>query len=143
MKMIDSNLIILNVDLERDEIISTMADKMLEDGRLNDVETYVQAVYAREGEISTNLGGGVAIPHGKTDAVKVPSFGFVRLKNPIKWGDEEPVKLVFQIAVPESESNLHLELISRLARNLIYDEFKQKLIEAKSSDEILAILENL
>ena len=143
MKMIDSNLILLEAELTREELIKTMAEKMLLDGRIHDMETYMKAVYAREGEISTNLGGGVAIPHGKTDAVKIPSFGFVRLKEPISWGEEDPVKLVFQIAVPESESDLHLELISKLARRLIYDEFKEKLMNAKTADDVLMILENL
>lgn len=143
MVLIDKSLIKLNqVCKDKNEIITTLATLLNEQGRLHDMQGYIDAVHKREEEVSTNLGGAIAIPHGRCSAVKEPSLLFARLKEAIEWGDEEPVSLVFQIAVPETAGDLHLQILSKLARKLIYDEFKQSLFDAKDEDEILALLSN-
>lgn len=144
MVLIDKSLIKLHQEFKnKDEVIESLANLLNEQGRLNDVQGYIAAVNKREQEVSTNLGDAIAIPHGRCDAVKEPSLVFARLQQPIAWGDEAPVQLVFQIAVPDSAGDLHLQILAKLARKLIYDEFKQQLFDAENEEEILALLTKL
>lgn len=139
--LINKEFIQLDVDYKtKEEIILNVAQLFWENGKLNDRESYIQAVLDRENEVSTNLGDGIGLPHARTDAVKEAGLAFIRLKEPIEWGTDSPVKIVFQIAVGEDSGNLHLEILSKLARHLIYDDFKGKLFNAKDSDELLEII---
>lgn len=139
--LIDKNLIKLNAPYRtKEEVIEQVGALLGNQGRLHDTKGYIQAVNDRENEVSTNLGDGIGMPHARTDAVKEPSLVFVRLEEPIPWGDENPVRIVFQIAVPNDSGNLHLTILSKLARNLIYDEFKEKLFNVKNDEELLSII---
>lgn len=141
MMLIDENLIMLDVDYKtKDEIIEKNAYLLNELGRLNDVQGYIAAVKERESELCTNLGDGIGLPHTRTNTVKEASLIFLRLKEPILWGEEDPVKIVFQIAVGDEQGDLHLKLLSQLARKLIYDEFKEKLFCVKSKEELLSLI---
>lgn len=145
MDLININLIKLDADLKtKDEAIVFLSKLINEDGRLNDYYEFLQSVYARELEISTNLGEGIAMPHGKSNAVKESSLALAVLKKAIPWGPAtEPVKMVFQIAVPDNSDNLHLKILATLSRKLIYDDFKAQLYNAKSNQEILDVLNNV
>lgn len=141
--LINKNLIELNVSLaSKEDVIKHVASLMNKAGKLNDVEQFIQDVIDRESQISTNLGDGIGMPHARSQSVIEAGLVFLRLKDGINWeGGEGDVKLVFGIAAPESGGNLHLQILASLARKLIYDEFKQKLFNASTSDEVLALLE--
>ncbi len=140
--LIDKDLILLDEEfLTKEEIIENVGKLLGEKDRLNDVEGYIDAVKERENEVSTNLGDGIGMPHARTDCVKKSSLVFIRLKNPIQWGDESPVRIIFQIAVPDDSGNLHLKILAQLARKLIYEEFKEKIFAIESKEELLRLLE--
>ncbi|WP_433943557.1 PTS sugar transporter subunit IIA [Paenibacillus sp. SN-8-1] len=130
----------------REEIIRKMADGLQASGSVNDLEQYVQAVLAREQQSSTGIGFGVAIPHGKSAGVKKASLSFARLSEPADWEslDDQPVSMVFMIAVPaENVGNEHLKILVALSRKLIHEEFRQQLLNAKSEDEVIEIVKNI
>ena len=113
--LITKELIVLDLDLSsKEDVIKAMARVIEEQGRLYDYNNYVKQVFARENNFSTAIGFEVAIPHGKTDSVKNASLAFARLKNEIQWSDEEKVKYVFLIAVPETEAgDTHLKILAQ------------------------------
>lgn len=141
--LINENLIMLDAEFNsKDDAIESIAKLFETNGNLNDLEGYIQAVKKRESEISTNLGDGIGMPHARTNTVKEAGLAFARLKKPIQWdGDNSPVSVIFGIAVPESGGNLHLKILAQLARNLIYDEFKQKLFKIENKEELLELIE--
>lgn len=139
--LIDENLIMLDVDYKtKEEVIQKNAELLNDLGRLNDMQGYIDAVIERENELCTNLGDGIGMPHARTSAVKEVSLIFLRLKEPIAWGEEGSVKIVFQIAVGDEQGDLHLKLLSQLARKLIYDEIKEKLFNVKDKQEVLSLI---
>ncbi|MBQ9329023.1 MAG: PTS sugar transporter subunit IIA [Solobacterium sp.] len=141
--LINKDLISINVDLKnKDEVIAHSAQLMFNAGKLNDLEGYRKAVYEREAEISTNLGDGIAMPHARTSFVNEPGLVFMRLKEEIPWeGGDQPIRLVFGIAAPETGGDIHLKILAKLARQLIYDDFKQKLFTIDNEDDLLALIE--
>lgn len=145
--IINENLIILDLELEnRKEIIKKLATLIKDNGNLSSYDEYVQSVLNREKQTSTGVGRGISIPHGKSKGVKEPAVAFARLKRKIDWEsfDDEGVKLVFLLAVPEeSESNQHLKILSTLSRNLLNDEFKENLLVAKDKEEVNSIIQNI
>lgn len=132
MDLINEDLIIPELDLiDKEEIIITMSNLMKKNDRLISLEEYVEQVLKREEIDVTAVGNGVAIPHGKTDSVKIPTLVFAKTKELVKWGDEEDdlVNLIFMIAVPESaDLNEHLKLLAALSRKLINDDFRKGLL---------------
>lgn len=141
--LITKDMISINAELNnKDEIISCVAELMDTAGKLSDKEGYKEAVYEREAEISTNLGDGIAMPHARTPFVKEPGLVFLRLKEAVAWeGGDQPIHLVFGIAAPESGGDIHLKILAKLARKLIYDEFKEKLFTIDNKEDLLALLE--
>lgn len=141
--VIDKDLILLDLTGDKETIISTLAKKAFDQGRLEDVQEYVQAVLKREKEYSTALGYEVAIPHGQTDTVKDPFVVFGRVKDPIIW-DSNSVRLIFMIGVPEhNKDKIHMKILANISRKLIDDSFRQSLIDAKDEKEIYEILSQI
>ena len=141
--LINKELILIDADLkDKNEVIRCVGKLMDDAGKLNDEEGYIKAVFDREAEISTNLGDRIAMPHARTACVKEPGLAFIRLKDEIEWeGGNGPVKLIFGIAAPETGGDIHLKILAKLARKLIYDDFKEKLFNVGSEEELLALLE--
>ena len=142
--LIDENLVVLDAECKnKTEVIELIASAFSENGKLNDKEDYIKAVYDREAQISTNMGDGIGMPHALDRSVKEVGLAFLRLKDAIVWDEEtkeNPVKIVFGIAVPESGGDTHLRIIAKLARKLIYDEFKEKLFQVKDKKELLDLI---
>ena len=117
---------------------------MNDTGRLNDKEAYKEAVLARESLSTTGIGDNIAIPHAKTTAVKEAGLSAMILADGIDYDslDGEPAKLFFMIAAPEGENNLHLDVLARLSMMLMDPEFKEQLINAKSVDEFLSLIDS-
>lgn len=145
--IINKNLIILDLSLkDKEEVIKKLAALIENNGNLNSYDEYVKSVLERENQTSTGVGREIAIPHGKSTAVKKPAVAFARLESPINWEsfDDKGVKLVFLLAVPEeSKSNQHLKILSTLSRNLLNDEFKNDLLMAQKEQEVNSIIQNI
>lgn len=147
MEIINENLIIPKSELtDKEEIIKMMAQLMLENDRLTDLDIYVNEVLERESLGATAVGHGVGIPHGKTDAVKVPTLAFAKTKELVKWGadDEDLVNLIFMIAVPASAaSDEHLKILAALSRKLLNEDFRNKLLSTDDRGELNDILQSV
>lgn len=121
-----------------------MAVELMEkSGKLMDVEQYRAQVYAREEESTTGIGEGIAIPHGKCDAVKTPGLAAMVIKNGVDYDslDGEPVTLLFLIAAPNTKDNVHLDVLSKLSVMLMDENFTTSLRNAKSVEEFLQIID--
>lgn len=122
-----------------DQVVALMA----ESGKINDEEAYRKQVYAREEESTTGIGEGIAIPHGKCDAVDRPGLAAMVVKDGVDFDalDGEPVTLIFLIAAPNTEDNVHLDVLSKLSVLMMDEEFSDSLRNAKSPDEFLEIID--
>jgi PTS system fructose-specific IIA component len=141
-KIITRDLIVLDLESScKEEVIKDMAKLIEAQERLYDLEGYMKQVYKREETFPTAIGFEVAIPHGKTDTVKKPTVAFARLKNEVKWSDEENVRYIFLIAVPETEAgDMHLQILAQLSRKIMREEFRDQLKSSSEIDELLEIL---
>ena len=118
------------------EAIEKMVELMAAGGNLADVEAYKKGVFAREEESTTGMGEGIAIPHAKTSAVKAPGLAAMVVKDGVDYDslDGEPAKLIFLIAAPNTEDNVHLEVLSRLSMLLMDPDFRTGLMNAENVD---------
>lgn len=135
----------INLNLKgqtKQEIIDEMVEILYQGGKLNDKEEYKKAILAREAQSSTGLEEGIAIPHAKASAVKIPSIAFGLSKNGVDYEslDGEPSKLFFMIAAPANASDTHIEILSKLTTMLLDDEIREKLLEVKTEQEVIDIL---
>lgn len=106
-----------------------------------DKEAYVADVLKREEGAPTSIGFLIATPHAKSVHVKEPSLAFARLKDPVQWADEE-VQMVFQIAVPDPEQgDRHLEILAKLSRKIIHDDFRDQLMKVTKEKEVLELVQ--
>jgi len=146
-KLIEIDLVDLNVKAkDKKEAILALAEHLDKAERLNDKAEYVKCVIAREELSTTGIGFGVAIPHGKTDAVKIPSLCFGRCTEKLDWQslDENPVEAIFLIAVPEEAAkDEHLRILAALARKLMNEDFREELSKIQDKEEIVKLLEGL
>jgi len=131
------------LDIEADDqwaVIETLADLLDADGRLSDRDSYVQAVYAREKDTGgTAMGMGIAIPHAKSSGVRTAGVAFGRPRAPLAYGEEE-ADLIFMIAAPEGEHNLHVKVLQQLARRLMHENFREGLRGARSPEEVVDLM---
>lgn len=128
----------------KDEVIEEMASLLEKDGTLTDKETFKKAIYEREAMSTTGMGMGIAIPHAKTNAVKIPRVAVGISKEGFDFASEdgEPAHLVFMIATNENGGDLHLKTLAELSGKLMHEEFTDSLMNAKSREEIVRLLEN-
>ena len=124
--------------------LDQMVELMDASGKLRDKETYRQGVYAREQEGSTGIGEGIAIPHCKSDAVIKPGLAAMVVKDGVEFEslDGQPAHLFFLIAAPNTEDNVHLDVLSRLSVLLMDEDFTNKLRQATSVSEFKQIIED-
>lgn len=125
------------------EALDMVVDLMVRSGKVNDVEGYRKLVYAREEESTTGIGEGIAIPHGKGDAVDCPGLAAMVVKDGVDFEslDEEPATLFFLIAAPNTEDNVHLDVLSKLSMMLMDPEFTESLRNAGTAEEFLEIID--
>lgn len=141
--LLSEKAIELNVKAkDKNDIINKMAELMLKTGRITDVNEYKELVFKREEEGSTGVGEGIAIPHGKGNCVTEPGLVAMVVPEGVEYNalDGKPVNLLFMIAAPDTNSNVHLDVLSRLSTMLMDADFKNKLISAKSKKEFLEII---
>lgn len=127
----------------KDEAIKELIQILYDDDKIIDKEKFREAVLKREQEFSTGIGMGIAIPHGKSKAVKEPSIAFGRSNKGINYEsmDDKPAHLFFLIAVPEESSDIHLRALSEISRKLMHTEIREKLFKAQSFEEFIEVFE--
>ncbi|MZK52105.1 PTS 2-O-a-mannosyl-D-glycerate transporter subunit IIABC [Clostridium beijerinckii] len=142
------NLILVNQNFKnKDEAIKTLIDKLYKEGKITSKEQFLKDVMEREALSSTGIEAGLAIPHGKSDAVKEASFAVALLNNTIDdWesvDESNKVKLIFLLAIPKAEAgSTHLELLAELMKRISNEKYKQLIERSKSSQELYNNLEN-
>lgn len=126
---------------EKEEIINQLVNLFIDDPRVSDIEKVRQTVIERERIMSTGVGNGFAIPHGKTDSVTEIIAGFAKTNKPIDFEalDGEPVNLIFLLVGKENMVGPHIKLLSRISRMMNKEEFRASLAAAKSAQEIYDI----
>lgn len=142
--IVDKRNIVLDLSAgTKREALEGLAGKLYESGILTDQGGFLADVLKREAEFSTGIGFGIAIPHAKSTFVKTAAVAIGRLAQAISYSeaaDEEPVDLLFMIAVPEREGNAHLKILQKLSRKIMDVKFRTQIKQASGSDEILEIL---
>ena len=126
------------------DVLNQCVDLMAKSGKIADVEKYRKCVFAREDEGTTGIGMGIAIPHCKSDAVKKAGLAAMVVKNGVDFEslDGTPAKIIFLIAAPNTEDNVHLQVLSKLSVMLMDEHFTNSLINANSVDEFLSIIDD-
>ena len=127
----------------KSEALDQIVDLMAKSGKIRDLEAYRKQVYLREEESTTGIGEGIAIPHGKCSAVERPGLAAMVVKDGVDFEslDGEPVTLIFLIAAPNTEDNVHLDVLSKLSVLMMDEEFSQSLRQAESVEQFLAIID--
>ena len=141
--LLDARSILLNASPKsKNEALDQIVDLMVKSEKINDKEAYRKQVYAREEESTTGIGEGIAIPHGKCDAVTKPGLAAMVVKDGVDFDslDGEPVTLMFLIAAPNTEDNIHLDVLSKLSVLLMNEEFTEALRNAGTVEEFMGII---
>ena len=127
----------------KNEALDAMVALMAKSGKINDVEKYRKGVYAREEEGTTGIGEGIAIPHCKSDAVSKPGLAAMVIKDGVDFDalDGGKVDLIFLIAAPNTEDNVHLDVLSKLSVLLMDENFTHGLRNAKTVEEFLSVID--
>ena len=127
----------------KEQCINELVDLMDKTGNLNNKEEYKKAILAREELSTTGIGDGIAIPHGKTSAVKKASLAAAICKKGVDYDalDGQPAHLFFMIAVPDNNDNLHLEVLARLSTILMDEAFRTSLIDCSDKEEFLRLID--
>ena len=127
----------------KEELISKMVDLMANNGNIINKEEYKRVVLEREKEGTTGIGEGIAIPHGKTDAVSKPGLSAMVVPNGVEFDslDGQPAKLIFLIAAPNTKDNVHLDVLSRLSTLLMDTRFREELLNAETPAEFMLCID--
>jgi fructose-specific phosphotransferase system IIA component len=128
---------------KKDDVINELIDLLKGDEKVLDLEEVRKCVFDREKIMSTGVGKGFAIPHGKTNSVTDIIAVFGKSKKPIEYDalDGEPVNLIFLMVGKDTLVSKHIKLLSRISRLMNNDEFREKLVKAESKEYILKIFE--
>jgi fructose-specific phosphotransferase system IIA component len=141
-EILTENMVVLGLGGDsKEEIIDSMIDVVSTSPKVVDKEKVREAILEREKIMSTGVGNGFAIPHGKTDAVSDIVAAFAVTAKPIDYHslDEKPVRLVFLLVGRDNMVGPHIKLLSRISRLMNKEEFRKRLLELKSSKEILDV----
>lgn len=127
----------------KEEAFQSISELLAKDGVVTDIDAFKRDLYYRESLGSTGIGGGVAIPHGKSLAVSRTCISVVKLKEPIAWesADGKPVQVLILFAVNDADKgNTFLRMMAQVARKLAKEETSKKLVSAKTPEELMAVL---
>lgn len=143
--LLDARSVMLNAaPSDKKQTLEQAVALMAKSGKIADEEAYRKQVFAREEESTTGIGEGIAIPHGKCDAVTKPGLAAMVIPGGVDFEslDDEPVTLLFLIAAPNTKDNVHLDVLSKLSVMLMDEEFTAKLRAARSVDEFMKIVDD-
>jgi fructose-specific phosphotransferase system IIA component len=140
--ILSTDVIAVNLDTaDKEDAIKKVIDLAAKSGKILDVAKVTNTIYEREKLVSTGVGKGFAIPHGKTDSISDVVAAFAITKEPIDFDsiDGEPVRYIFLLIGKENLLNTHIKLLSRISRLMNKDEFRERLLDAANPEEVLAI----
>lgn len=140
--ILSSDVIAVDLDTaDKDDAIKKIIELASKSGKILDKDKVTHTIFEREKLVSTGVGKGFAIPHGKTDSISDVVAAFAITKEPIDFDsiDGEPVRFIFLLIGKENLLNTHIKLLSRISRLMNKDEFREKLLDAKSPEEVLEI----
>ncbi|HAV9998402.1 TPA: PTS 2-O-a-mannosyl-D-glycerate transporter subunit IIABC [Escherichia coli] len=130
----------------REEAIHVLTQRLAALGKISSTEQFLEEVYRRESLDPTALGEGLAVPHGKTAAVKEAAFAVATLSEPLQWegvDGPEAVDLVVLLAIPPNEAGTtHMQLLTALTTRLADDEIRARIQSATTPDELLSALDD-
>lgn len=138
--LLTENFVIPNLNSDsKDDAINELLDLFINDSRVEDLEKVREAVFEREKIMSTGVGKGFAIPHGKTNVINEIIGAFGKSETPIDYDslDGEPVQLIFLLVGKENLVSAHIKLLSRISRMMNKDDFRMRLLEARTKEEII------
>lgn len=142
------DLIVLQTEFSsRDDAITALAEMLNQQGKLHDKDEFLAAVMAREAQGPTALGEGLAVPHGKSNAVKEAAYAVATLKQDLAWqgldeDEEEDVNIIFLLAIPNSEAgSTHMTLLTKLTTTLVDDDVREAALKATTVDEFMRIMD--
>lgn len=141
--LLSKNSILLNAKFtSKQQVIDKLVAVHKSVGNVSDAEKYKKGIIAREQSGTTAIGDGIAIPHAKSDAVIKPGLAAAVVPNGVDYEsmDGKPSNLIFMIAAP-MDGDLHLEVLSRLTVLLMDEDFRNRLLSAKSAKEFLAVID--
>lgn len=120
----------------KEDVLKKMVSLMVNSGKINDEQKYLNGVFKREEESTTGVGEGIAIPHCKSDAVDRPGLAAMIVPDGVEFDslDGQPVNVIFLIAAPDTKDNVHLDVLSKLSMLLMDEEFINSLKAAKNVD---------
>ncbi|MCH8612628.1 PTS sugar transporter subunit IIA [Arsenicicoccus dermatophilus] len=142
MSLITEKQVVLDLTgTDRAEATRILGQTLVAEGRVTDLDGFLEDVRRREEQMATGLPGGIAIPHCRSAHVTEPSLVFGRSREGIDWGAEDgPATLMFMIAAPEGGGEDHLKILALLARKLMRAEFKESLRRAQTPAEVVQIV---
>lgn len=146
MKFDENHILTEVVASSKEDLLDQLVQVAFQSGAVSSVDDYRTSIQSREEEISTNMGNGIAIPHGRALSVNQPFFIFAKLTQAISWNreDDSLVDLVFLLGVPQqSDASEHMRLLSRLAGRLVDDEFVSSLREVNVRQEAVKLFESI
>lgn len=144
MSLVTPHQVVLNLDTtDRTAAIRTLAETLVRDDRLADLEAFLADVQRREEQMATGLPGGIAIPHSRSRHVNAPSIVFGRSDAGIDWGAADgPARLIFLIAVPEGGASDQLAVLAQLARRLAKPSLREQLLTMTDAEAIAGLLDD-
>lgn len=140
--ILSTDVIAVNLETaDKEDAIKKVIDLGAKSNKILDIEKVSCTIFEREKLVSTGVGKGFAIPHGKTDFIEDVVAAFAITKEPIDFDsiDGEPVRFIFLLIGKENLLNTHIKLLSRISRLMNKDEFREKLLEAATPEEVLEI----
>ena len=143
--ILSTDVIEVNLEVkDKDDSLNKIIDLSAHSGKILDIKKVTETIFEREKLVSTGVGKGFAIPHGKTDSISDIVAAFVITKNPIDFDsiDGEPVRFIFLLVGKETLLNTHIKLLSRISRLMNKDEFREKLLQAATREEVLKIFKD-
>ncbi|HPK41046.1 MAG TPA: PTS sugar transporter subunit IIA [Candidatus Cloacimonadota bacterium] len=146
MEVFKRELIYLQEDIiSKGHCIATMAEYLYENDKIEDLNVFLEAVFEREEIMSTGIGRGIAIPHGRSSVVKELSCVLMTLKNEIDFDsiDGVPVKIVFMLCIPEDIHSEYTQLLSKISKYMHDEYLKNALLSSDSVDEVYQLIKGI
>ncbi len=142
MPLITEHQVVLDLpDNDRHEAIRRLAETLVADGRCTDLDVFLGDVRRREEQMATGLPGGIGIPHARSSGISKASLAFGRSATGIDWGAEDgPATLIFLIATPDGDGDQYLQLLARLARQLMRRDFREALADAPDPATVVRLV---
>lgn len=129
----------------KEEVFNFMSGKFLELGLIDSAEEFRKGLLEREALSTTGFQDGFGIPHSKNETVKEANCVFFKLANPVEWDamDGKPIDKLFCLGIPVEGANEHLQILSKIARKLMHEEFRDSITKATSEDQIFVALKEI